>query len=154
MRCLLAILIAVAVGMPASAADVKPGAGRYGIAPSDDGFVRLDTATGAVSHCGRRDGAWSCDVLIEEQSARDKEIAGLKQQLAAMTAELSRLAAQVAGLDARLKAVEAAPPAAPESRVSTEGARPVTRPRGFAQEVMQRFITFVRVMKRDDPHGI
>ena len=70
-----------------------------------------------------------------------------------MTAELARLAAQVSGLDARLKAVETAP-LATESRVSLEGARPVKRPRGFTQEVMQRFITLVRAMKRDDPHGI
>ena len=42
---------------------------------SDDGFVRLDTQTGAVSHCGRREGVWFCEKLIEDETALDRRIA-------------------------------------------------------------------------------
>jgi len=41
------------------AAQDKPG--RYTMTPTDGGFVRLDTETGAVSFCSRKDTQWFCE---------------------------------------------------------------------------------------------
>ena len=58
---------------PAAADELKP-ANRFAVQPSDDGFIRLDTQTGAVSHCGRRAGVWFCEKLVEDQTALEKRI--------------------------------------------------------------------------------
>jgi hypothetical protein len=56
---LYALIVAGAVigAVPSWAEDPEPSAGRYQIAPDKDGFVRLDTETGAMSHCVKREGS-------------------------------------------------------------------------------------------------
>lgn len=39
-------------------ADAK---GRYSMSPVDGGFLRLDTETGAVALCVKKDAAWACE---------------------------------------------------------------------------------------------
>ena len=64
--------------------------GRYSMTPvPDGGFLRLDTRTGAVSHCRIVDGGVQCRSSADERAALQTEIdrlaaenEGLKQKLA------------------------------------------------------------------------
>ena len=64
--------------------------GRYSMTPAPDGgFLRLDTRTGAVSHCRVVDGGVQCRSSADERAALQTEIdrlakenEGLKQKLA------------------------------------------------------------------------
>ncbi len=112
----------------ASAQEVETG--RYAIEPSVDGFIRLDTETGSISHCARRDGVWRCDILAEDRSAIDELAAEVK----ALGGRLDDLSARMDALEAGDRAV--APPEAVEPAP------------GFAELLIQRLFDLVRDMKR------
>jgi hypothetical protein len=72
--------------------DVDQQNGRYTMTPSPDGFLRLDTRTGAVSLCTSAAGAVQCRSSADERGALDQEItrlsnenADLRKKLAAAT---------------------------------------------------------------------
>lgn len=54
--------------------------GRYELKPTGDGFLRLDTATGQVSLCADRQGAWTCRVVPDDRRAYEAEIAALAEE--------------------------------------------------------------------------
>jgi hypothetical protein len=131
-------LIALAAAAPAQ----EPAAGRFQIAPDEGGgFVRLDTRTGAVSHCTRRDGSWYCEPLAGADAGSD-------QRVTALAAEVDRLTKEVARLSAEVTALRTAAPPTPEERQASED-----RALGFADKVMGRFFDLVREIKRKDETG-
>ena len=97
----LAILAtAITVVLVAPALSEEAPAGRFQVSPADGGgFVRLDTRTGSVSHCGQRDGIWFCEVLADS---------GLKEQVTDLSAKVDRLSADVDRLAARVDQLAAA----------------------------------------------
>jgi hypothetical protein len=133
-------VIVIAVAGLIAAAPAAPGQdapGRFALQPSADGFIRLDTRTGAASHCGRREGVWRCEPFAEESAA-------IEARLARLEAEIAALKAAVAALAARL---DAATPPAPEGAAPTAaGPRAADTP-GFSERLMQRFFALVREMK-------
>lgn len=80
-------LVALALGAtPSQAAEET--SGRYTMERTDDGIVRLDTRTGAMSLCRRDDGRWSCEamndsqrVLRDENDRLEAENRSLKAQM-------------------------------------------------------------------------
>src|SRR4051812_12613439 len=93
MRRSAVILAGIVLAGAATGDEIKPG-GRYAVQPSDDGFIRLDTQTGAVSHCGRREGVWFCEKLVEDQTALEKRIDELATRLDALSRKVDALAAR------------------------------------------------------------
>jgi hypothetical protein len=72
---------------PSTPQGMPPGAeesGRYTFHAVNEGFVRLDSRTGQLSQCYRRDGIWSCTVAPDEREALESEIARLRQENVAM----------------------------------------------------------------------
>jgi hypothetical protein len=130
MRRTAVILAALVLTGTAAGDEIKPG-GRYAVQPSDDGFIRLDTETGAVSHCGRREGVWFCEKLVEDRTA-------LERRIDALAARLDALTRAVAGLAARPPAVAAPAPA------------PVVERSDFTTRLMHRFYALIRRMKGAD----
>ena len=132
------IVIAVAgliAAVPAAPGEEAPG--RFALKPSADGFIRLDTRTGAASHCSRRDGVWRCEPFAEESAA-------VEARLARIEAEIAALKDAVAALTARLDAA-AAP--APASAAPMAAGPEAGEPPGFSERLMQRFFALVREMK-------
>jgi hypothetical protein len=151
-RPILFLAIVALFATPGLAEDAaSPSSGRYQIAPDEDGFVRLDTRTGAMTHCGKQEGAWRCDVLAEERS-------DLVQRLDALAAEVGTLSAEVARLTGRLAAVEARPGAAPlpDARLPAAPSPDVREKEfdealSFAERLMRRFFDMVRELKSEAP---
>lgn len=129
--------IASAVGalalLAGSAVAEEPETGRYAIEANIDGFVRLDTETGAASHCKQRDGVWRCAVLTEDHSALDT-----------LAADVASLAAGLEALTERVMILEAVePPTSPDRS-------DVPAP-GFAETLMDRLFLLVRDIKQVPP---
>src|SRR5690606_31051714 len=82
----------------ATAAAPATQAGRYQISPDERGFVRLDTETGAMSHCGQQQGVWRCEPLAE-----GNDIARQLDELSATVSQLSEEFSQLEGRLARLE---------------------------------------------------
>ena len=88
-----ALAVAVAGG-PVLATD--QGAGRYTMHKAEDGFIRLDTQTGAMSLCRKDDDDWACERMASSGRGSDDEIAQLKQENRDLRAEVKRLARMLA----------------------------------------------------------
>jgi len=83
------MIIAFAVGIwaiPAAAQSPDADDKRFTLHKVDDGYLRLDGRTGAVSLCTRPDSGWVCRAVSDERSALENEIG----RLAAENAELKR----------------------------------------------------------------
>jgi hypothetical protein len=126
-RVVIMVVVALLAGT-AAGEETKP-VNRFAVQPSDDGFVRLDTQTGAVSHCGRRQGVWFCEKLVEDQTAIEQEIDALRTRVDGLARQVDSLAAR-----------------APAAR--QPAATAVERP-GFVSMLMHRLYALVRRMKGD-----
>jgi len=134
MRVIVMAIAGLTAAAAAAAGEEPPG--RFALKPSADGFIRLDTRTGAASHCGRRDGVWRCEPFAEESAAVEARLARLEAEIAALRAAVAALTVR---LDtAAVSAVEAAPVEAGSKSDQTPG---------FTERLMQRFFALVREMK-------
>ncbi|MEH2511813.1 hypothetical protein V1291_003167 [Nitrobacteraceae bacterium AZCC 1564] len=52
--------------------------GRFALSPVPEGFLRLDTRTGAISTCSSVKGNWVCRAVPDERAALDTEIGRLQ----------------------------------------------------------------------------
>jgi hypothetical protein len=118
--------------VPVAAQDA--GTGRYAIEPSVDGFIRLDTETGAISHCTRRDNVWRCETLAEDRSAVE-----------ALTDQVRALGERVDALTGRLDELEGRPPVDVPPPAATE----FEPEPGFAEMLVQRLILLVRDIRSE-----
>lgn len=84
------IVAALCLSAPALADDATPdtSGGRYTLNTSGDGFVRLDTQTGAVAYCTARAVGWACQTAPEDRAAFESEIARLRSENAALKQSL------------------------------------------------------------------
>lgn len=131
------ILAAALFALPAvSGAEEAP---RFSVQADADGFVRIDTVTGAVSHCARREGVWRCEPFAEERAAVDTELARLAGEVANLSARLAALESELAALKAGAPVVG---PLTPEEEK-------LERAMGFSEVLMRRFFGLVRELKRD-----
>jgi hypothetical protein len=112
----------IALSLPAAGQD----AGRYQAQPAGDGFIRLDTRTGATSHCTREDGVWRCRPVIEEAGALSARVDALEADVAAVTARMDALSG------------------------SAGAAQEPAEDRGFLVAAMERLMELVRTLK----HGL
>lgn len=83
----------MAAPLPIQAAEQN---GRYTMIPRDEGVLRLDTRTGAISHCGRTKEEWVCREIADDRLALQSEIDRLGQENTSLKRELERLQARPA----------------------------------------------------------
>jgi hypothetical protein len=100
--------------------------GRYSMTPVQDGFLRLDTRTGAVAMCRLVNGAPECRLAAEERAAMESEIGRLQ-------AENKQL---------RLKAPPGPSAAAPPSNLPSE--QDMDKALSFAERFMRRMMRIMR----------
>lgn len=81
---LIAIPAIVALGVGAATVASQERQGRFVMSPTENGFVRLDTETGAMSVCAQRNGRWICELMEDEAKA-------LRDENARLRAEVKRL---------------------------------------------------------------
>jgi hypothetical protein len=87
---ILAITLSIAALTAASAETATSDRenGRFIFNPVADGVLRLDTRTGQVSECSRRDAGWACQLVPDERSALEIEIARLQNENERLKKEL------------------------------------------------------------------
>jgi hypothetical protein len=139
MRQSLLVAGVLLLATPTFAEDAVPSAGRYAIQPSDDGFVRLDTETGAVSHCTRTGHIWHCDAVTDDKAALENKVAELSAEVASLNAEIGKLRTELADLKGT--------PGKGQTELSPEDEKEFDRAMGFAERLMKRFFEMVRDLK-------
>ena len=147
----LAAPIAVVLALSLSGA-VAADTARYALSAAKDGFVRLDTVTGAVSHCRPVNGAWQCQPIAGIDDARLQALASEVAKLTADVAVLgSRLDQLAAGKAAPTTSAAAAPTVPPSVAVApvVSAAPTATAPphHTMIAEALDRFLGLVRRLK-------
>lgn len=107
--------------------------GRYVLKDVEGGFIRLDTETGAVSHCGVRNETWRCEPVADAQAALQDEINRLAQE----NAELAQQLAELDGGPGRTPSIE------------LPSDEDLDRVFGIFERFMQRFFDFARGLNED-----
>jgi hypothetical protein len=86
------IILAVALVALAPAAQAQPApdseTGRYSFSAVADGMLRLDTRTGAVSICAKKETGWACNAVPDERQALENEIARLQGENGALKKDM------------------------------------------------------------------
>lgn len=97
-RRMLLVVSLVATGMVTAFAQSVPDTenGRYSMSPAGDGFLRLDTRTGAVSNCTNK-GGWACRAVPDERAALDTEIGRLQSENQKLKDQLAKRDGAVSG---------------------------------------------------------
>ncbi len=131
------ILASAALAVPAAAQDGAPPAGRYQLSSSaDSSFVRLDTRTGAVSHCRQESGVWRCEPIMD--SALADRLTALSTRVDHVSADLDRLSRRVDALAD--KAATPVPDAVADDRAAGKAT-------GFARTAVYRLLEMIRTLK-------
>ncbi|QPF85489.1 hypothetical protein IC762_03920 [Bradyrhizobium genosp. L] len=138
----LSIAIAAAI-LAGGAAMAQPAPdtenGRYTLSPAGEGFLRLDTRTGAVSTCSNSSSGWACYTVPDERAALDAEIGRLQ-------ADNDKLKATLAARDATTPKTDEALPKSdqlkkPEPKTA-EGERKIEIPLPSDRD-MDRMMSFL-----------
>jgi len=113
----------------------EPRDGRYAIQPTADGFVRLDTRTGTLSHCRASSDGVQCRTSADERVALDAEIDRLTKDNADLRRKLAT-------------ATDQAPTARLRNALPAD--EEVNRAMGWMESFMRRMM---RMMRDENPPG-
>jgi hypothetical protein len=117
--------------------------GRYSFNPVADGVLRLDTRTGQISQCNRRDVGWACKVIPDERAALETEIARLQGENAALKKELLARGLPIPGVSNPSDAK----PGAPELNLPSD--TEVDKVISFLERVWRRLVEVGRNIQKD-----
>lgn len=122
----IAIPAIAALGLGAATGASQERQGRYVMNPTENGFVRLDTETGAMSVCTERNGRWVCELMGDEAKALQEEI--------------SRLRAEVKRLEEQAALAEPAPSTKqPERRLELPTEEEVDKALDYFENIFRKF---------------
>lgn len=119
------------VAVPAHANDVE----RYTLEKSANGYVRMDTQTGAMSICEEKESQLVCRVAADERSAFQDEI--------------DRLQDKVKGLDERVSKLENSLSQKLESSLPSE--EDFNKTMSYMERFLRSFMGIVKDMEKEEP---
>ena len=87
---MLVPVLALLILAPSAQAQTPPDSenGRYTFSQVPDGMLRLDTRTGAVSLCAKKEAGWACSTVPDERAALENEIARLQRESGALKKDM------------------------------------------------------------------
>jgi hypothetical protein len=149
--CLCGAGAAVAESMP----DTENG--RYALSAVNDGVIRLDTRTGAVSTCSNNGNGWACYAVPDERAALDAEIGRLQADNEKLKAQLAAREPTVTGkIDEPLPKTDSLKK--PEPKIA-EGERKIEIPlpsdrdmdrmMSFLEQAWRRLVEMANRMQKD-----
>lgn len=79
------------LGLSIATARADDAPGRYTVTPTEGGFIRMDTQTGAMSMCAGKEGEWTCKAMPDDQKVLQDKIAQLEAENRKLQDENRRL---------------------------------------------------------------
>lgn len=123
--------------------------GRFSFTQVPDGLLRLDTRTGNVSLCSKREAGWACQVVPDERAILEGEIARLQNQNGALKREMI-----ARGVPFPAPAPQAERPAAqPRVELNLPSDAELDRVMTFMEKVWRRLLDMVDDTKERERRG-
>jgi flagellar motility protein MotE (MotC chaperone) len=107
---------------------------RYRLEKTDNGYVRMDTKTGAMSLCEERSGQLVCKLAADERVA--------------MQDEIERLQSSLKSVEERVTKLEGSLPARIDSALPTE--EDFEKSLGYMERFFRRFMGIAKDMEKED----
>ena len=117
-------------------------AGRFSLMPSGSAFLRLDSATGAISACSQKEGGFVCEAVADDALA-------LKREIDRLAEENEALKQKIAAQDEALKASEAKEAPAPDTTLKAPELD-LDKVADLASRLLKRFEDMVRSLKQEE----
>lgn len=114
---------------PAAAQEAE----RYTLEKTENGYVRMDNRSGAMSICEERAGQLVCRLAADERIAHGEEV--------------ERLQAELEALEKRVAALENRPQAALENELPDE--QTFDQALGLMEQFFRRFMGIIKDLERD-----
>jgi len=145
----MAILFVTILFMqPTQAVFAAESDGRFTMTPTDGGFLRLDTQTGAVALCARKDDAWSCNAVKDGQLPAQEQIATLTKENQELKSEIED-ARRV--LDAQIATSKPSSSRGPGIKIPSDG--DIDKMMDALEKVIRRFKGMVNELKEERVPG-
>jgi hypothetical protein len=140
-----------ALTLAAAGAQADDRAGRYTMSPTDDGFIRLDTQSGAMSLCSRKTGSWACEALPGGQQPSASELEKLKAENKDLKDQVARLEESL-GIDDPNKPGATPPPpnAGPENRLELPSEQDIDKAFDYLESVFRKFRERIKKFEDED----
>jgi len=122
-------------GLLCAPASAEGDAQRYRLEKTEDGYVRMDTITGAMSTCREQSGQLVCRMAADERSV--------------VQDEMDRLQGQVKALEERVAKLENSLTSRLESSLPSE--EEFNKTMGYMERFFRSFMGIVRDMEKEDP---
>ncbi len=130
-------------------------ASRFSFNRVDDGFLRLDHATGKVAFCSTHSVGWACQAVPEDRAALEREIARLQDSLAAFKKEIAELKREIATLRAPPAPPRPPAPIPPSAAPDKNGAlklpsqQDLDRARAYIADTWRRLVEMITEFQKD-----
>jgi hypothetical protein len=145
-RSLAAIFVTVLMLTPLQAESTVPDSenGRFAFNQVQDGFLRLDTRTGQVSVCSKRNAGWACETVPDERTALEAEIARLQRETATLKTEMIARGVPLPGGVARDSSS-----VKPQIELKLPSDAEIDRLMTFMERIWRRLIEMVQSVQKD-----
>jgi hypothetical protein len=137
------------VGLAAPASQAGDTAGRFSLTPLGEAFLRLDSATGAMSMCAAKEGSFVCEAVADDALALKHEIDRLSEENEAIRLKLLALEAALGAAKAEKteKTEKDAPAPDPAIKVPEFDLDKVAE---LASRILKRFEDMLRALKQEE----
>ncbi len=147
-RSLLCSVICICVLVPFAAASAQDI--RFTMTPVRDGALRLDTRTGAISHCMRKIEDWVCEKVEDNQQRARAEIKALMKENLVLRDKIERLGSLPPPPPVPATgATPSADTASPQGGLRILGYDVVDKAMEFFEKIARRFKDMIEDLKRD-----
>jgi cell division protein FtsB len=121
---------------------------RYSFNRVDNGFLRLDHATGQIAYCSAHTVGWACQAVPEDRAALESEIARLQDEVAALKKEVAALREPP---PPRPPAPIPPPAAAPDKNgaLKLPSQEDIDRARAYIVETWRRLVDMINQIQQD-----
>lgn len=136
------VLTAGMAGARAESALPDEERGRYTFNQVADGVLRLDTRTGAVSLCRRKEAGWVCETVADDRKTLESEITRLQAENGALKRELVARGAPLPGIGDRSSSERQS-----EWRLPSDA--DLDRVMSFLEKMWRRLIEMVQRVQKD-----
>jgi hypothetical protein len=145
-RSLAAVSVTILMLTPLHAEGPVPDSenGRYTLNQVPDGFLRLDTRTGQVSVCSKRNAGWACETVPDERTALEAEIGRLQRETATLKKEMIARGVPLPGGVARDSSG-----VKPQIELKLPSDAEIDRLMTFMERIWRRLIEMVQSVQKD-----
>lgn len=143
----------VVLALAAGGAEAQDSSGRYTMSPTDDGFIRLDTQTGAMSLCSRKGGDWACEALPGGQEPAGRELDRLRAENEDLKDQVARLEESL-GIDDPNKPGAVSPPSAvPGKKLELPSEEDIDKALDYLESVYRKFRERIKKFEEEESGG-